>query len=1063
MTDTNRNGGGFRLPQWIKRQGELVSTAAGDDAKIAVVFPEDETPMEVSRRDFLRVAGAGAAAAGITAACRVPQDQIVPHVDRPEEVYAGVPNVYASTCTSCSAGCGTLLMAREGRVQKVEGNPEHPISGGKLCARGQAAIFDLYDPSRLSGPQAVSGGVAVASTWAELDASVAGAIKGKTVRVLTRPTTGPATLQALEAFTGGTQTVHWEPLSPTSVADASWDTIPRYDLSQARSVVTFGSDFLGTDLSPVEYARQFGQVRNPSNPTRLTAFESRQSITGGHADIRHRVMPSDLLYAALGVAHELIIVQKMGGTLGSDPAVRAALKGYADMDSKLGLAPGALKAAADDLRAAGKAGLAIAGRAGGGSTTLQAVVGLINHALGNFGTTVAAETGFQGLGSFKGLKALVDEMAAGKVDVLVIHGINPVYDAPPALGFAAALAKVGTVVTIDTHATATALAGHWIASASHGIESWGDHISASPAVSIQQPGMRPVHSGTRSLLDCLVRWGADGGVHAFDDASRADAAWKDELGRPSPGPGYFYLRAQWTALVLHASKSPLGDDKLWEAALRQGFVATASAPPTHQPSNEPLYQIPGARPDRPADRMELELFAPLGVYDGRHTNNGALIELPDPVTHVSWGDYVALAPKKFKELGLTAQGDMVKVTAGDVSADYMAVPMPGLPHNAVAIPLGYGREHAGLIGGGIGNNAYKFAQVTPDGDGVIYSGIEVTVSATGAQGEIGLPFGAAHVIDQRARYIVPVTTQAEYDKDPHAGAHKEDHPGIWNHVHEYKDLRWGMSIDLSKCTGCSACVTACQVENNVPVVGKQGVREGRLMQWIRMDRYWVLPDTKPSYEDEMLENAPEIAAADYLENPEFLIQPILCQHCENAPCETVCPVAATTHTETGVNTMTYNRCVGTRYCLNNCPYKVRRFNWYHYNADRSDEILADMFPEMKEHARLNGVWPEQLRFNPEVTVRSRGVMEKCSFCAQRLRKSSKVYRKLGLSDGEPQTACQQTCPSGAISFGNILDNKGATTANFASPRAFSLLEHVGTRPSIRYLTRVRNIDATAEG
>jgi Fe-S-cluster-containing dehydrogenase component/anaerobic selenocysteine-containing dehydrogenase len=1060
MTE-KKTAGGFRLPGWTARQDELIASTQGDEAKISLVFPEEDTPMDVSRRDFLRVAGAGAAAAGITAACRVPQDQIVPHVDRPEEVWHGTPNVYTSVCGSCSVGCGTLMTAREGRVQKLEGNPEHPVSQGKLCARGQASIFDLYDPSRVTGPKRVTGGAAADSSWDELDQAVIAALKGGKATVLTLPQTGPATLAALTAF--GAKVVAWEPLAATSAAAAEEKgfgtaTLPRYDLARASTVVTFGSDFLGTDLSPVEYGVGVGAARSPDNLSRITAFESRQTITGGHADIRHRVKPSDFLFAALGVAHELIIVGKAGGTLGSDPNVRAALKGYAGMDAKLGLADGSLAAAAASLKAAGKNGVAIAGRAGGDSTALQAVVALINESLGNRGTTVSTSGSRQGIAKFAEFKQLVADMAAGSVDVLIINGLNPVYDAPPALGFAAALAKVKTVVTLDTHATATGLAGHWIAAGAHFIEAWGDTETVEGMFSLQQPGMSPVFKGARGLIDCLVTWGDGNGKSAFKTAAAAHAGYKDDLKRTSPGAGYFWVREHWSTHVAKATGTPFGGTPFWEAALRKG-VLTTGGKRTWRFDTSVLKGVPGARPERAG--MELELFAPLGVYDGRHANNGSLQEMPDPVTHVSWGDYVALAPKKFTELGLKAQGDIVKVTAGDQSADYMAVPMPGLPHDAVAVPLGYGREHAGIIGGGIGNNSYKFAQVGEDG--VVYSGIEVTVAATGATGEIGIAFGAAHVIDQRARYIVPVTTKPEYDKDPGAGAHKADHPGIWNHVHEYKDLRWGMSIDLTKCTGCSACVTACQVENNVPVVGKQGIREGRLMHWIRLDRYWVLPDTKPSYEPEMLQNAPEIAAADYLENPEFLIQPILCQHCENAPCETVCPVAATTHTETGINTMTYNRCVGTRYCLNNCPYKVRRFNWYNYNADRSDELVADIFPEMKEHSALNGVWPESLRFNPEVTVRSRGVMEKCSFCAQRLRKTSKVYRKLGLFDGEPQTACQQTCPSGAISFGNILDEKTATSGNFKSPRAYSLLEHVGARPSIRYLTRVRNVDATAEG
>ncbi len=1052
----------FNLPAWTRHLGSLLERESElDESSMTVEFPDGSGSMSLSRRDFLRVASTAAAASGLTAAagCRVPQDKVVPYVKRPEEVYQGVPNIYTSVCRGCSAGCGTLMTVREGRPQKLEGNPDHPLNRGKLCARGQASVLDLYDASRLQTPVKGDGS---AVTWEALDKAVSGAIKGKKVRVLARATSGSAERALWDAFAKGTgaQVIYWEPLAQNALGQAHEKAygepfLPHYRFDAAQSIVSFGSEFLDTWMSPTEFTGGYASKRNPDQEiNHLTVFEGRLTLTGTAADERHPVKPSDFLYVALAVANEIIL----GGSsrFANDPNVRAALKGYsADGVAKsVGIGADAIKSAAARLKKAGKAGLAVAGRSGAGvnGVQLEAVVALINEAIGAVGTTVEHRASQQGATTFAPVAALLKELTGGSVDVLIIHGLNPVYDMPPALKFGAAMKGAKTSVVIDTVLTETGKAATYVAAANHDLESWGDSEPVQGTYSLQQPGMMPLFS-TRTWADSVIAWAGSG----FDADRKANKAYKDPLGRPAPGVWFFFLQRHWSTEIRKKVGGYLSGAHFWEAAARKGILeARSTKAPARTYNTKALEGIAGTRP-KDSGGDELELFAAIGTYDGRHHNNGILYELPDPVMRISWDNYIAVSPGRFKQMGLQ-QGSILRVEANGQSVELPAALMPGLPENVFAMSLAYGRTSAGAVGNGVGQNGFAFA----GGDaktGPVYTGIKVTVTATGKAEELGIPRGLGQVIDQRSRYLVPVTTSSAYKKDKHAGAPRHPEPGMWD-VHgpayEKHGLKWSMAIDLSRCTGCGSCVTACQVENNIPVVGKLGVIEGRLMHWIRIDRYFELPDDKESYDEELLDLHPEVAAAEYLSNPNVLFEPMLCQHCNNAPCETVCPVAATVHSTDGLNEQVYNRCVGTRYCANNCPYKVRRFNWYTFTHDRSEEFIADIFPEVKDHATLNAKWPTPLRFNPEVTVRIRGVMEKCSFCVQRLRKGTVVYKKLGLYEGRPQTACQQTCPAEAMSFGNVLDKKDPVYEPFHDERAFAVIESVGTQPSIRYLTRVRN-------
>jgi molybdopterin-containing oxidoreductase family iron-sulfur binding subunit len=478
--------------------------------------------------------------------------------------------------------------------------------------------------------------------------------------------------------------------------------------------------------------------------------------------------------------------------------------------------------------------------------------------------------------------------------------------------------------------------------------------------------------------------------------------------------------------------------------------------------------LPAARDaKKPGDlaHKELVMLPTIQLGDGQDANNGHLQELPDSVTKTTWGDYLMMSPNAFLDAKLK-NGDIlsIKVIGAEREIRVPVLMQPGLHDDVVALPLGYGRTRAGAVGDGVGQNAYLLSKVGEGQALQVFAGLEAEVKKTGLFREHAIPQGG-HVIDLHKRPILSYTTAEEFQKDPGAGIHK--HPplkDLWVR-HDYS-LKWGMAVDLSKCTGCSACVIACQEENNISVVGRQGVIEGREMHWIRVDRYFVMPHdkelvalTNTVWKDPFLAQEPHVAMGRHLTNPRVVYQPMMCQHCENAPCETVCPVLATMHSSDGLNQMAYNRCVGTRYCSNNCPFKVRRFNWYNYSADRTDSILARLYPELKDHSRYNAVEPMPMAHNPEVTVRARGVMEKCTFCVQRIRRAKWEVQRQGRSkmrDGDVVVACQESCPADAITFGNLVDESSKVAKLHASQRALAPLGEINVLSSVAYLTNVVN-------
>jgi molybdopterin-containing oxidoreductase family iron-sulfur binding subunit len=1065
----------FKLPEWSEKLADLSEVAK--KGHVTIHFPDGSEPLSIGRRDFLKVASATAAATGLTAAagCRHPQDKIVPYVDRPEEIYHGVPNTFATVCRGCSLGCGALMTVREGRVVKVDGNPDHPLSNGALCSLGQASPLDVFSPDRVRGPLKLDrkGGAGTESTWEALDKEVIAALsaaKNKKVRLLTGPGSGPAQAKLIKEFLSAfadAKHIQWEVTEQSANLNAHQEIYggrfePFYRFDKAKTIVSFGSEFLDSGNGSVNYIRQFTKGRDPNlgdDMSHFIAFEGRRTLTGSAADTRYRVRTSDLLYVALAVAAELAVDST--SKLVNDPMVKTALSGFtADKTGPaVGLSAEAIKKTVAELKAAGKDAVVVSAAGGGGEdeTRLAMVAALINELIGAVGTTVEFSRVMATQSNWADFQALHAELEAGQVDVLIVSGINPAYGVPASLKMGEALGKAGKLIVVDTMLSETAAKADWFAAASHWLEAWGDNESLTGTYTVQQPGMMPLHK-TRCLEDSLIEWGKGVGLTTFKDAVEASAGYKDPLRRPSPGAWYFYLTQFWKGDFYKKLGSPTGGDAFWEAVTRKGLFVDRNAKYSKGAFKSAAFEkVAPARPEKATDAIELELYVNSTVYDGRGATNPLLIEQPDTITKNSWGNCACVAPSRFKALGLKKLGDIVKISVEGAEIEVPVMIIPGMHSNVVALQLGYGRTDSGLIADGVGQNAYPLTQA--NASGLRLRGIPATIEATGGFEELGMPRQANHVLHPE-RHLVPHTTLEEYKKDKSSGAEWHDLPSFFGDDHKYPELKWGMAIDLSKCLGCSACLTACSVENNIPIVGKQGVLEGRLMHWLRIDRYYALPkqlpEGKENYDAEMLTASPLVAAADYLEDPQMLIQPTSCQHCDNAPCETVCPVAATVHSSDGLNEQVYNRCVGTRYCANNCPYKVRRFNWYNYNKDRSEEFIAQVFPEVVELGKLNARWPQELSFNPEVTVRSRGVMEKCTWCVQRLRKHTLVHKKLGIEPKAPQTACQQSCAAGAITFGNTADPNSAVSSKFKEERAFALLSSVGTKPSVRYMTKVRN-------
>lgn len=1043
--------------------------------------PEEKSKSKYARKTFLKLMGASTAMLSLNCV-RKPVEKIVPFVDAPENIKSGIANFYSSTCGGCTAACGLMIKTRDGRPIKLEGNPDHPRTLGAICANGQATILDLYDPERERNPKAQKSGKWTDIEWKALDEAVIAKIKEapSKLRILTSPINSPSTKNLLNEFltkVGGGKVYEF---SATSVEEsialagqASYGKaiVPDYRFDKANVILSIDADFMGTWISPMEFTKQFIKNRKLEGSTKeiskFIAVESIPTVTGTMADLKLSIKVGDQRRFALAIAKAL-------GDLGNTvPDVVASLS-VENLAKELGITKETIVKIATLLNSAKGKSLVVAG----GTTTetgeavdLQIAVNLINSILENEGKTIdsihvrstTAHT------YFENLKNLQKELESGDVGVLIIHDLNPAYQLP-SIKWKDLFSKA-TVVSYTDRLDETAVLANYLSASSHYLESWGDREPVAGSISIQQPVIRPLFN-TRSFEDSLIAWagGEIGGKKSFYEIVRSTHIeklgsrqnWEEFLRK-----GIYPVVSTKIVATKEESKPDDDEEKVAKeikvtdtknaktvktappekievakpAVVVATTIATTMATSAMRSFDSASIKPLGAKEG--AGKTKLALFMNLALLDGKGGNNSARHEMPDPVSKVVWDNFLSVSPLLATSLGIKSN-DLVNVKVGNETLELPVQVQPGLNKETVGIALGYGRTNAGEIGNGVGKNTYKFIKADASGR-LQFAGFDVSIEKTGKTYRLGCtqdfhsmnpgnPMGTTW----KDRPMVVSASfnewkeepkpdeRASYLPDPEFPTVVKDKNGKkilgrgFNPEHEYKEYKWHLSVDLNLCNGCGSCVIGCMVENNVPAVGRNEARVGREMHWIRIDRYYIGDANKP-------------------ETMQIVHQPVMCQHCDSAPCETVCPVAATVHSTEGTNDMAYNRCVGTRYCANNCPYKVRRYNW-------------------KEHWKHSIKAPRHLAFNPNVTVRSRGVMEKCSFCAGRVAEAKFKAANAGhkVKDGELKSACQESCPTDAISFGSSLDQTSQVAQNIKNKRAYKLLEFVNVGPAVTYLARVRN-------
>jgi MoCo/4Fe-4S cofactor protein with predicted Tat translocation signal len=986
-----------------------------------------------TRRDFLKYLGFSTAAAALAASCETPVRKAIPFVNKPQDIVPGVSDYYATTYASEGESIPILAKVRDGRPIKIEGNVLSTFSKGGTSAKVQASVLDLYDTSRQRFPMANGSAV----SWEQFDKGVAqGLSAAGAIVLLTGTVTSPTTKLVIKDFLAkypAAKHVQYDGISYAGMLLANESTygkrtLPTYRFENAKVIVSLGADFLGTWLDPAPYQKGYVASRRISdtNPemSKHYQFESMMSMTGANADERFTHRPSETGAVAIGLLNAI----KSGTASGiSNPKLKAGIE----------------KAAAD-LKAAAGAGLVVSRS---NNVNVQIIVNAINDAIGANGKTIDWSTTLQTKqGIDSEFAALITDMEAGRVGALIINDVNPGYNYFDSKRFADALKKVPTTVALSYKADETAELCKYSGPVHHFLESWGDAEPHTGFISMMQPTISPLFS-TRQFQDSLLKWAASAVTYEV------------------------YFRNFWT--------STMGSPEGYEKALQDGVVETAvvaAVMVTFGGGGVEAASLALAAAPK-AGTTELILYQNVAMGDGRQANNPWLQELPDPITKATWDNYVMVSPKFGREVlgvDLSKQKDadeyevhpdkpVLSIKAGDKEITLPAVIVPGMNDDTIAIALGYGRKSAsgndedtamkiGRAVVGAGKNAFIFSS---------YNGTTIERNVPGAvvsktSGSYKVARNQTHNSYEGRKNVVQELTFEEYKKNPTAilderaremapwgGLQKFEEDGTPYPVYDRPGAKWGMSIDLNACFGCGACVVACNAENNVAVVGKNEVLRFHEMHWLRIDRYFSGDINDP-------------------ESIQTIFQPMLCQHCENAPCENVCPVAATTHSSEGLNQMIYNRCIGTRYCANNCPYKVRRFNW-------SDYLGADSFENNQNKTGVGALNEAvfmmnddltRMVLNPDVTVRSRGVMEKCSFCVQRQQEGKLKAKKENriLADSDTSTACAQACPAEAIVFGNV-HNKSSMINKVRSEgknRLFYVLEQIHTLPNVSYLAKVRN-------
>ncbi|UCC81152.1 MAG: TAT-variant-translocated molybdopterin oxidoreductase [Candidatus Zixiibacteriota bacterium] len=956
---------------------------------------QEETDNSFSRRNFLSLMGASLALAGL-ASCRRPVEKIIPYVSQPEEIIPGVPNYYATSMPFGNSAYGLIVECHEGRPTKIEGNPVHPSTMGSSDILIQASILGLYDPDRSRSVKHNGSKKSYedfVAFWIGLHEEFS-KNRGEGLAVLSESFSSPTLARLKNDFAKKFPRAHWatyEPISDENIYKAikqvtGEDLRPVYHYDKADVILSLDSDFLQTESENISAARGFAEKRNVTENgnamNRLYVVESAYSVTGSVADHRMR-LSSNRIYEFL-----YVLVDKLN--IYPSFTAHKSLSDQFDMEW--------ISAVVDDLKKAKGRCIVIAGR--NQSQEVHELVFAINFLLGNIGNTVTLkEIQDTSLPNRHDIARLMTNLKNGNVKTLVIIGGNPAYNVPSEHEFKYWMDRLEHSVHFSEYYDETSTMTEWHVPRAHYLESWGDVRAADGTLGVIQPMIEPLFGGKSN-------------VEFYNLISSGDERI-----------GYDITRETWIKFLGTRNF----EDK-WRLILHDGLLENSFLPNRNprlkRPYDSMIKEVPiddglaFTAEFNPKLTFHLELtFHPSKLYDGRYANNGWLMELPDPITKLAWDNAALISPATARELELK-NGDIIEISHQNKKLDIPIWISPGQADYSISLPLGYGREFPGRVCKGIGFDTYKLMDSS---NGFMLTG--ASIIRTGGRHDF------ANTQDHNSMEGRPVVREAdleEFKRNPSFAKEMVEHPPLKSIFpdHDYsRGYQWGMVIDLNVCIGCGACTIACQSENNIPIVGKEQVSRGREMHWIRNDRYYVGNS----------------------DDPQIVHQPVACQQCENAPCEQVCPVAATTHDKEGLNTMNYNRCIGTRYCSNNCPYKVRRFNFFNYVKD---------MPEVIRMAQ-----------NPDVTVRSRGVMEKCTFCIQRLTRAKRNAKAEGrtVKDGEVLTACQQACPANAIHFGNIIDPESNVSKLKTDERNHDLLGELNVRPRNSYLAKIRNPNPLLKG
>ena len=1049
------------------------------------VFSENSSlGLNSNRRDFLKFFGFSVAAVTLAACNKTPVRNVVPYLVKPEEVTPGVANFYASTFYDGHDYASILVKTREGRPIKIEGNDLSKVSNGATSARVQSSVLSLYDGARLTGPLAKG----QLTTWKNVDDAVVKSISVGQAVILSSTIISPSTKAVIAEFTSkypNAKHVTYDAVSYSALIRANKNVfgksvVSSYDFSKAKTIVGIACDFLGTWLNPIEFANQYSKTRKVNREnlemSKHYHFEANLSLTGANADERYMVKPSEFGKVISSLYNE--VAKATGNSKVSEGKISnsAASKAIS-------------KAAKELVENKGKS-IVVCGY---NDEACQTLVNGINKMLGNYGKTVDVDLHFNlKQGNDKDFIDLVADMNAGKVGTLMTYNCNPVYTTPASLKFEAAYKKIATKVSFSQSLDETSLLADYVCPDNNFLESWGDANPKRGHYSLQQPTINqifraPRYEGTRQVQDTLLKWS---GIKT-DYLAYLQGYWNNHV---FPQQGKYSDFASFWAHTLHDGvlkvsvvkdipftpvkvdstgkiettgvASAISDSLTSDVNSNVGFIKTITLLGATEATviSVDYNKFANTAISSKGGEFELVVYEKVGLGNGTQSNNPWLMELPDPISKVTWDNYITMSPADVAKLGLNEMkrqdiiGSIAELTVNGTTIKVPVYPQPGQTEGTIGLAIGYGRQASSMkVAFGVGQNAYPFVSIS--NNTFTNSNLSVSVKATKEEHK----FAATqihHTIMGREEYLLREVSLKEY---------KNKEKEIWNPIaalpahgggktpiaevdlwadHPRMNHKWGLTIDMTSCIGCAACVVACTVENNVHVVGKEEVGKTREMHWLRIDRYYTSDMNKDKAQEEHIGTKQMyLDMENPSNNPTVTFQPMMCQHCNHAPCETVCPVLATSHSSEGLNMMTYNRCIGTRYCANNCPFKVRRFNWFNY-IDNTD--FADVNPAQQDLGRMV--------LNPDVVVRSRGVMEKCSMCVQRIQAGKLVAKteKMPIVDGAIKTACQQACPTNAIMFGDANDETAEISKWRSDDKNYVLLEEVGIKPTVSYLLKVRN-------